>query len=61
MKPTKTDEILAYYLVPKDGGFQIRRVTIEEDVILNDETISAPDAWNQIMSELEHELSKKLQ
>lgn len=51
----------AYYLKPKDGGFQLWKLTIEDDVVLLDEPASAPDAWNQIMSELEHEVSKKFQ
>lgn len=51
----------AYYIIPKNGGFQLRKLTIEEDVVLEDSKVSDPDAWNQVMSELEHELSKKLQ
>jgi hypothetical protein len=51
----------AFYIRPKNGGFQLMRLTIEESVVLVDEPISDPDAWNQIMSELEHELSKKYQ
>ena len=53
--------IEAYYLIPKNGGFQLRRLVIEEDYVLADEKASDPDAWNQIMSELEHELSKDFQ
>lgn len=49
----------AFYLVPKHGGFQIRKVTIEEDVVLSDEPFSDPDAWEQVMSVMEHELSRK--
>lgn len=51
----------AFYLVPKNGGFQIRRLTIEEDVVLADEPFSDPDAWDQVMSIMEHEFSKKFQ
>jgi hypothetical protein len=51
----------AFYIRPKNGGFQLMRLTIEESVVLVDEPISDPDAWNQIMSELEHELSKRYQ
>lgn len=50
-----------FYLVPKNGGFQVRKVTIEEDVVLNDEPFDDPDAWEQAMSILEKELSKKFQ
>jgi len=51
----------AYYMIPKNGGFQLMKLTIEDDVVLLDEAISAPDAWSQIMSEVEQELSKKFQ
>lgn len=51
----------AFYLVPKNGGFQIRKLTIEEDVVLSDEPFSDPDAWDQVMSIMEHEFSKKFQ
>lgn len=51
----------AFYLVPKNGGFQIRKLTIEDDVVLLDEPFSDPDAWDQVMSIMEHEFSKKFQ
>ena len=51
----------AFYLRHKDGGFQLMKLTIEDDFVLLNEPASAPDAWNQVMSELEHELSKKFQ
>lgn len=51
----------AYYMVPRNGGFQLMKLTIEDDVVLTDEPVSDPDAWNQVMSELEHEVSKKFQ
>lgn len=46
---------------PKDGGFQLMKLTIEDDMVLLDEKVSDPDAWNQVMSELEYEMSKKFQ
>lgn len=49
----------AFYVVPKHGGFQIRKLTIEDDVVLLDEPFSDPDAWDQVMSIMENELSKK--
>lgn len=49
----------AFYLIPKNGGFQIRKITVEEDVVLSDEPFSDPDAWEQVMSVMEHELSRK--
>lgn len=51
----------AFYLVSKHGGFQIRKLTIEEDIVLSDEPFSDPDAWDQVMSIIEHEFSKKFQ
>lgn len=63
MNQTKPSQkvTMAYYMVPLNGGFQIRRVIIEDDVILVDEPVSDPDAWDQSMSVLENELSKKFQ
>lgn len=49
----------AFYLVPKSGGFQIRKVTIEEDVVLDDVPFSDPDGWDQVLSIIEHEMSRK--
>ncbi len=51
----------AYYMVPKSGGFQLRKVSIEDDIVLADEKVSDPDAWNQVFDVLEQELSKKFQ
>ena len=51
----------AYYMRGKDGGFQLMKLTIEDDIVLTDEKVGDPDAWNQIMSELEFEMSKKFQ
>lgn len=51
----------AFYIVSKSGGFQIRKITIEEDVILEDAPYSDPDAWDPVMNMIEHELSKKFQ
>lgn len=51
----------AYYIAPKSGGFLLRKVTIVEDVVLVDENISDPDAWDQVISILEQELGRKFQ
>lgn len=51
----------AFYLVPKNGGFQVRKVVIEEDIVLSDEPFDDPDAWEQALSVLERELSRKFQ
>lgn len=59
-KPSKKVS-MAYYMVPMNGGFQVRRLIIEDDVVLEDEPVSDPDAWDQSISILENELSKKFQ
>ncbi len=51
----------AFYIVPKSGGFQIRRIIIEGKTIIEDEFYSDPDAWDPVMNVIEHELSKKFQ
>lgn len=51
----------AYYMIPKNGGFQLRKVHIEDDIVVLDEKASDPDAWNQILDVLDQELSKKFQ
>ncbi len=60
IKPTNK-EIVAYYMTPKNGGFQLHRMVVEEDVVLEDKPFSDPDAWDQVLSVLESELSKKFQ
>lgn len=56
-----TKEIVAFYMVPRKGGFQLRRIVIEEGIVLEDEYFSDPDAWDQVLSVLENEMSKKFQ
>lgn len=51
--------LVAYYIVPKSGGFQLRRVNIEDDIVLADEKVSDPDAWNQVLDVLDQELSRQ--
>lgn len=51
----------AFYLIPKNGGFQIRKVVLEEDVVLSDDPFSDPDGWEQVISVVEQELSRKFQ
>lgn len=63
IEPTKKKGFCGetYYFRAKDGGFQLMKLTIEDDTVLMDAPVSDPDAWNQVMSELEHELSMKFQ
>lgn len=51
--------LTAYYLVAKNGGFQVRKVIIEDDVVLEDSKVDDPDAWDQTISILEQTLSKQ--
>lgn len=53
----KSKVVVAYYMIPKDGGFQLRKLLIEEDVVLADEKASDPDAWPEVMNVLDHALS----
>lgn len=53
----KSKTIIAYYMIPRNGGFQLRKLLIEEDVVLSDEKASDPDAWPEVMNTLDHALS----
>lgn len=55
----KVKDLTAYYLVAKNGGFQVRKVIIEDDVVLDDVKVDDPDAWDQSISVLEQVLSKQ--
>lgn len=48
-----------FYLIPKRGGFQIRRLIVEGKEVLEDKPFSDPDGWDQVMSIIEHEMSRK--
>lgn len=54
-------EVVAFYIVPKNGGFQLRQVVIVDDIVLEDELFDDPDAWDQVICILEKELGKKFQ
>lgn len=53
--------IEAYYMVPKNGGFQVYRLHIEDGVVLDGGPLSDPDAWEQSLSVLEQALSLQFQ
>ena len=57
----KAKMIEAFYMVPKSGGFQARKLIIEEGVVLDDSAFGDPHAWDQVLAEVEHELSKPFQ
>lgn len=49
----------AYYMVPINGGYQLHRLSIQEDVVLADEKIEDPDGWPEVIGYLEAEFSKE--
>ncbi len=44
---------------PINGGYQLHRLTIEQDVVLQDEKIEDPDGWPEVMGYIEAEFSKE--
>lgn len=57
----KVKPILAYYMLEKNGGYEVYRVHIEEGVVLENKRISDPDAWDQSVVTLESALSIQFQ
>ncbi len=55
----KTKPIIAYYLIERNGGYEVFQVHIEESVVLEHKKISDPDAWDQSIGVLEQALSKQ--
>lgn len=49
----------AFYMQPFSGGYQLHRLTIQEDVVLADDKIEDPDGWPEVMGYLEAEFSKE--
>jgi hypothetical protein len=49
----------AYYMEPMSGGYQLHRLTVQEDVVLTDEKIEDPDGWPEVMGYIEAEFSKE--
>lgn len=49
----------AYYMQPISGGYQVHRLTIQEDVVLSDEKIEDPDGWPEALGYLEKEFTKE--
>jgi hypothetical protein len=61
---TKTRIIpkVAYQMEERNGGFQLYKIEFNEDYSnFTREALDDPDAWNQIISLLEHELSKQFE
>lgn len=49
----------AYYMEPINGGWQLHRLTIQEDIVLNDEKVEDPDGWPEVIGYMEAEFSKE--
>jgi hypothetical protein len=52
----------AYQIVPMNGGFQAIRLTLDEKgMVTKREPVTDPDAWDQTISAMEVDISKKFQ
>lgn len=49
----------AYYMEPIKGGYQLHRLTIQEDMVLADDKIEDPDGWPETLGYLEVEFTKE--
>ena len=49
----------AYYMEPINGGYQLHRISIQEDVVLQDERVEDPDGWPEVIGYLEAEFAKE--
>lgn len=57
VKPTVT--LHSYYLEEKSGGYQLHKVTIQDDIVVSDENVEDPDGWPEVLGYLEVEFAKK--
>jgi len=55
----KQRPLIAYYLVEKNGGYEVYSIHIEEGVVLENTKITDADAWDQTIGLLEQALSKQ--
>jgi hypothetical protein len=51
--------VIAYYLLEKNGGYEVYSVHIEDDVVLENKRIADPDGWDQSVGILEQALAKQ--
>lgn len=49
----------AYYMQPVNGGYQLHRLSIQEDIVIVDEKIEDPDGWPEVLGYLEMEFTKE--
>lgn len=59
MKPSKVKVLKAYYLEPMNGGYQLRELTIEDDIVSDDKPVENPDAWPEVIGYLDTALAKQ--
>jgi len=55
----KVKPIIAYFLLEKNGGYEVHEAYIEEDLVLGTKRLSDADAWDQSILVLEAALSKQ--
>lgn len=51
--------IQAYYMEAINGGWQLRRLTVQEDIVLADDKVEDPDGWPEVLGYLETEFTKE--
>jgi len=49
----------AYYMEPVKGGYQLHRLSVQDDVVLADDKIEDPDGWPEAIGYLEAEFAKE--
>jgi len=49
----------AYYMEPINGGYQLHRLSIQEDVVLANDKVEDPDGWPEVIGYLEAEFAKE--
>lgn len=47
----------AYYMEPISGGYQLHRLTVQDDVVLADDKVEDPDGWPEVLGYLEAQFS----
>lgn len=57
----KVKPIIAYYLIEKNGGYEVHEAYIEEDLVLGTKRLGSADAWDQSILTLESALSRQFQ
>jgi hypothetical protein len=53
--------LLSYYMVAKNGGYEVYQMTSEDDVVLEIKKLGDADAWDQSIAVLEQALGQQFQ